>query len=267
MAPTSTLNEATLAGIRTDFEAKAKELKTLPDKVKRGYEYLLPVSTVLYIAKKDDRDKIIDILEQIDAKIMEAVEGMFAPWLFLDYSAKWQAVGSSVRSVLSIANDELYNLEGNWDGSAYKSYKESKDYQTNAMNGVVDLCEKMKDQLLAIAEEGRNLYTTLINKLVSVIGAVATFYSEASASLGTSVPLTLPTLNDAVVSAAEFVGEAITGFVEVQSKVWIASNELTTMIQSPAGMSKSASGADCWPSPNTKEYDNKDDDWKLDGED
>lgn len=267
MAPTGTLSEATLAGIRVDFEEKVRELRTLPDKVSRGYEFLFPVSAVLYVAKKSDRDKIIDTLEEIDARIMEAVEGMFAPWLFLEYSAKWQDVAASVRDILSTVNHENYDLEGNWDGSAYKSYKESKGYQTSAMNAVESLCETMKEQLLAIAEEGRNLYSTLINKIVSVIGAVATFYSEAAGSLGTAVPLTLPTLNDAVVGAAELVGEALTGFIEVQSKVWIASNELTTMIRSPAGMSKNGSGADCWPSPNTKEYDSRDDDWKLDGDD
>ncbi|WP_228000367.1 hypothetical protein [Nocardia australiensis] len=135
------------------------------------------------------------------------------------------------------------------------------------MTAITALCEKVHDNLLTIAEEGRTLYLALVEKLATVISEVVEFSSEAAATFGVSVAVTVDTANAAITAAVELVVELITNFVRVQTKVWIASNELENMIQHPAGISVSPSGIDSWPAPNTKKYDDKDDGWKLDGED
>lgn len=261
------LTQENLAALRDEFSRKVDELEGLPAKVNEGFDKLKYVSLASYLALTGKRDEVQEKLKEIISKVGEAVEGMFAPWLFVDYASKWQVVGSTVSKAYGIQNREEYNLEGNWDGSAYKSYKESKNYQATAMTTIQGLCEKVHERLLVIAEEGRILYKGIIDKLATVIAEVLVFLEESSATAGAAVVWTINDLNAAVVAAAELIVEAITNFAEVQTKVWIASNELENMIKSPVGMAINVEGKDTWPVPNTKEYDNKDDDWHLDGED
>ncbi|MFF2085284.1 hypothetical protein ACFVVM_16025 [Nocardia sp. NPDC058176] len=261
------LTEESLTSIRTEFDNKVKKLDELPDLLNEGYDRLKWVNYVAYHSLSGMRDEIQAALKKLVEKIKDAVEGMFAPWLFVDYASKWQQVGNAVSKAYGIQNNEKYNLEGDWDGSAYKSYNTSKGYQATAMTTVADLCNKVHDQLLAIAEEGRSLYKALIDKLATVITNIVTFASESAASAGTMVPFTLPTCNAAVAGAVELAVEYITNFAEVQTKVWIASNELQNMIVSPQGLAISAGGSSVWPTPNSTEYDNKEDGWELDGQD
>ncbi|MEV6321644.1 hypothetical protein AB0M45_10660 [Nocardia sp. NPDC051787] len=261
------LTQENLATLRDEFSQKVEELKGLPSKVNEGYDKLKIISLASYLALSHVRDEIQDNLKEVTSKIGEAVEGMFAPWLFVDYASKWQQVGALVGNAYGIQNREEYNLEGNWDGSAYKSYKESKTYQATAMTTVKDLCDKVHEKLLTIAEEGRIFYKAIIDKLATIIGEVGVFLAESIGTGGAAVVWTVNDLNAAIVASVELIFEAITNFAEVQTKVWIASNELQNMIKSPVGLAVNAQGKDAWPSPNTNEYDSKDDDWHLDGED
>ncbi|MEV0356960.1 hypothetical protein AB0H71_12935 [Nocardia sp. NPDC050697] len=261
------MTEENLRRIRDDFTENFDDLHDMPAKLNEGFDRVRTVSLASYFALTGLRDEIQEKLKEALAKLQEAAEGMFAPWLFVDYASKWQLVGATVGTAYGVQNKEDYNLEGNWDGSAYKSYKESKGYQSAAMETIRELCENVHEQLLIIAEEGRILFKALIDKMGTIISEIGVFALESAETAGAAVVWTINDLNAAIVAAGEAIVEFITNFLEVQIKVQIASNELENMIRAPKGLPPAADGTTQWPAPNTKEYDNRDDDWHLDGDD
>ncbi|WP_069164136.1 hypothetical protein [Nocardia altamirensis] len=261
------LTTEVLEKLRKDYETKLAEVKKVPDTINDTVDDLKWFSYPAWVIVTDVRDDIQDKLKVLFKKLEEATEGMWAPWLFVDYASKWQVVGTEVGNAYGFSNNRDVNLEGRWDGSAYKAYKTTKEGQQTAMQTMRSMCEKIHDELLVVAEEGRGLYTLIVNKLATIIANVATFAVETPATAGAAAIWTVNNLNNAVVAAVELVVEAITKFVEVETKVYKASNELTNLIKHPTGIGISKDGKDVWPTTAKTQFDNKDDDWHLDGED
>ncbi|MFQ6325685.1 hypothetical protein ACLMAL_06045 [Nocardia sp. CWNU-33] len=260
------LTEASLAKVREDFSAKVDEVKKAPDKINDAVDKLKYIAPLVYLKVSDIRDDIQEKLAELFEKLKEAIEGMFAPWLFLDYAAKWQWIGGEIRGCSGMLNRRELNMEGRWDGSAYKSFKTTKESQQAAMASIDTMCTTIHDKLITVAEEGQALYYNIVGKLATIIANVATFASEAGSTAGGSVPFTIDTLNGAVVATVELVVQAITDFIKVQSKVYVAMNDLKNLIHSPTGFDVAKSGSVTWPSSASDLYDSKDDDWHQDGE-
>ncbi|WP_067656880.1 hypothetical protein [Nocardia harenae] len=259
------LTEITLEQVRNDFAAKYEELKKTPDTLNHAVDQLKYYTPLIYLKVTEVRDDIQQKLAELFDLLDQAVEGMYAPWLFLNYAAKWQAVGGRVRDGNGMQGRRENNMEGRWDGSAYKAFKTTKESQQAAMVSIDAMCTTMHDRLVTVAEEGQNLYYNLVNKLASIIGSVATFAAETSATAGAAAIWTINNLNDAIVKAVELVAQALTDFVKVQSKVYGAANDLKKMIVAPAGFDVASSGKVTWPSTAAEQYDSRDDGWKQDG--
>ncbi|MGW4368730.1 hypothetical protein ACWEKT_24110 [Nocardia takedensis] len=259
------LTETSLAQLRNDFSAKMDAVKRTPDQINDAVDELKYIAPLVYFKVSQVRDDIQDTLANLFKKLEQAVEGMFAPWLFLDYAAKWQVIGSQVRTCNGIQGSREYNMEGRWDGSAYKSFKTTKESQQAAMTGVENMCNTIHDKLITVAEEGQNLYLNIINKLATIISQVATFASETGATAGAAAIWTINNLNSAIVAAAELVVQALTDFVKTESKVYVASQDLKNLVRAPSGFDIASSGKVTWPSSAGDQFDNKEDDWKQDG--
>jgi uncharacterized protein YukE len=267
MGDNPNLTPEILTKLREDYAKRLEEVKKVPDKINDTVDDLKWFSAPAYVIVTGVRDDIQAKLKELFKKLEEATEGMWAPWLFVDYANKWQVVGTDIADAYAYANNRRVNLEGRWDGSAYKAYKTTKESQQAAMQTMQNMCGKIHDELLIVAEEGRGLYTLIVNKLATIIANVATFVAETPATAGAAAIWTVNNLNSAVVAAVELVVEAITKFVEVETKVWKASNELTNLIKHPIGIGISKDGKDQWPTTEGQQFDNKDDDWHLDGAD
>lgn len=259
------LTQQSLEQVRIEFASKFEELKKTPDKLNDAVDGLKYYAPLVYLKVSEVRDEIQESLAKLVEILDQAIEGMFAPWLFLDYAAKWQTVGSQVRECNGMQSKREVNMEGRWDGSAYKSFKTTKESQQAAMASIDAMCTTMHDRLVTVAEEGQNLYYNLVNKVASVVASVATFASETAATAGAAAIWTINNLNDAIVKAVELVAQALTDFVKVESKVYVAANDLSKMIVAPAGFDVASSGKVTWPSTEAELYDNKDDGWKQDG--
>ncbi|WP_063041108.1 hypothetical protein [Nocardia pseudovaccinii] len=259
------LTETSLAQIRDDFSKKVEEVKKTPDKINDAVDDLKYYAPLVYLKVSQVRDDIQDKLAELFEQLKKAVEGMFAPWLFLDYAAKWQVIGSQVRSCNGMQGSRDYNMEGRWDGSAYKSFKTTKESQQAAMTSIENMCNTIHDKLITVAEEGQNLYYNITNKLATIIAQVATFATETSATGGAAAIWTINNLNGAIVAAVELVVQALTDFVKVESKVYVASQDLKNLVRAPSGFDVAKSGKVTWPSSASDQFDNKDDDWKQDG--
>lgn len=261
------LSEKTLAQVRDNFSRAVEEVKKTPDQINDAVDKLKYIAPLVYLKVSDVRDDIQDTLADLFEKIKQAVEGMFAPWLFLDYAAKWQWIGAEVRGCIGMQGRRELNMEGRWDGSAYKSFKTTKESQQAAMTTIDSMCTTIHDRLITVAEEGQNLYYNLTNKLATIIANVATFVEETGATAGVASIWTINNLNSAIVATVELIAQALTDFVKVQSKVYVASNDLKNLIRAPSGFDVAKSGAVTWPSGATELFDDKGDDWHQDGED
>ncbi|MGW1739075.1 hypothetical protein ACWCPQ_09720 [Nocardia sp. NPDC001965] len=261
------LTEDALAGIRDDLLSKIDEVKEVPDRLNGEFDKLRVISLASYLLLTDTRDDIQEKLKELLAKLEEFVEGMFAPWLFVDYAAKWLDVGTKVSAVNARVNDISFNMDGNWDGSAYKAFNASKTAQGAAMTAVTAQCQKMNDQMLAIAEEGRTLYSNVIQNVGTMLAELAVGLAESEATAGAALVWTVNNLNSAVVAAVDLVVAAFTDFIEVNVKVRIASNTLSSMVNDATGLAVDPTRTTVWPGTQTKEFDNKDDGWKQDGAD
>lgn len=259
------LTESGLAKVRQDFSTKVNEVKQTPDKINDAVDKLKFVAPLVYFKVSEVRDDIQETLADLFEKLEEAVAGMFAPWLFLDYAAKWQVIGASVRACSGMQNSSDYSMNGRWDGSAYKSFDTRKTQQQTAMDTVDGMCTTIHDKLITVAEEGQNLYLNLVNKLATIIANVATFVEETAATAGVAAIWSVNNLNAAIVTAVELIVQLLTDFVKTEGKVYNAKQELKNLIRAPKGFDIVSSGKVSWPSSGKDLYDNKDDDWKQDG--
>ncbi|RBO87376.1 hypothetical protein [Nocardia puris] len=261
------LAESKLAELREKFSDAVDEVKKTPDIINDTVDDLKIVAWPIYLKVTGVRDDIQAKLKELFAELEKANEGMFAPWLFVDYAARWQALGAEVGVVNRRVGRRELSMDGRWDGSAAKAFNATKLSQQAAMTGITDMCNTIHDQLIIVAQEGRTLYYNIINNLATIVANVATFSAETSVTAGAAAIWTVNNLNSAVVTAVELVVQAMADFVETQTKVWQASNTLTNLIKSPAGLEIDSNGNHTWPATVTDQFDNKSDDWKLDGED
>lgn len=259
------LSADALAGIRDELTAKISEVKLVPDQLNDEFDKLRIVSLASYLMLTGTRDDMQEKLKQLLAKLEEFAEGMFAPWLFVDYGAKWLDVGTKVSAVNARVNDVAFNMDGNWDGRAYKSFNASKTAQMAAMTAITARCQQMNDQMLAIAEEGRVLYSNIIQNVGTMLAELAVGLGESAATGGAALVWTVNNMNSAIVAAVDLVVAAFTDFIEVNVKVRIASNTLNSMVNDATGLSVDPAKKPVWPVTQTQEFDNKDDGWKQDG--
>jgi hypothetical protein len=115
---------------------------------------------------------------------------------------------------------------------------------------------------------GQGFYSpNIIKHLGTVVGEIAVFAAETPETGGVAAIWTINNLNSAIVAAVDLVVEALTDWVETLTKARIASDTLANMTKSPDGIDISPDGKPKWPSTVSEQFDNKDDDWHLDGED
>ncbi|GGL18445.1 hypothetical protein [Nocardia jinanensis] len=259
------LTQEKLAELRDLFTEKVDEVKTLPDRINDEFDKLKVLSFASYLLLTGTRDDMQEKLAELFDKLDQAVAGMFAPWLFVDYAAQWQALGAQVGGVSGRLTRVEFNMDGNWDGSAYKAYTASRTAQLAAVDALKGLCNSIHDELVAIAEDGRALYTAIVNKLGTIVAEVGVALGESAATGGGALLWVVNNMNAAIVAGVELIVEAITGFVENETKVYLATKHLENMIKNPAGLPTNSDGKSAWPTTESHEYDNQDDGWKQDG--
>jgi hypothetical protein len=93
------LTQEKLAELRDLFTEKVGEVKKLPDRINDEFDKLRVVSFGAYLLLTGTRDDMQEKLTELFDKLDQAVAGMFAPWLFVDYAAQWQALGAQVGGV------------------------------------------------------------------------------------------------------------------------------------------------------------------------
>ncbi|MEU7764241.1 hypothetical protein AB0B25_03850 [Nocardia sp. NPDC049190] len=249
-----------LDGIVEDFRTKFDEVKKQPAELNDQFDNLKWVWPQAYWAYTDVRDEAQANLKKLIKKLEEVAEGIAAPFLFIDYAAKWQVVGSAVSRVNGIQSRPALSMEGHWEGTAYTKFKESRTYQSTAMTNITEMCQKVHTELLALAAEGRSFYKQIIDKLATLLAQLALALGEIASIAG--APWGIDKFNDAIVTAVELVAGTVTSFFELQSKVFISSNELKNIVNRPAGFPTGTDGKDHWPESVADGFDDKKE-WKL----
>lgn len=255
-----TIDKAELDSIVEEFKKNLEAIKNKPTELNSTFNKLKLAWPQAYFFYTDVRDEAQKHLKTLIAKLEEAAEGIAAPFLFIDYAAKWQLVANNVSQANNAQNDSRVNLEGHWEGKAYTRFKESRTYQATAMTNIADMCQKVHTELLTLAAEGRNFYKQLIEKLATALTNLGLALSEIASVA--AAPWGIDKFNDTIVSTVDLVTTIITNFFELQSKVWISSNELKNIVNHPAGFPTGTDGKDHWPSSVASGFGDKND-WKV----
>ncbi|AXK87818.1 MULTISPECIES: hypothetical protein [Nocardia] len=255
------VSKTDLDKIVEDFNAKSDEWRKKPDELNDAFDKLKWAWPQMYWLKTDERDRIQENLKKLFDKIEEAAEGIAAPFLFIEYAAKWQTVGNAVGAVNGQQNRPEISLEGHWDGAAYKRFSASRTAQSTAMTTTSDIAQKIHTELLNLAAEGRAFYKGFVDRWTVLIAeaavAIAEIASVVEAFWG------VDRLAGVITAAVDHATQTITSFLELQSKVVIASNELRNIIMHPPAFPLGADGQDHWPSSVSTDFESPAD-WKLD---
>ncbi|WP_068276718.1 hypothetical protein [Aldersonia kunmingensis] len=246
--------------VKDDFDNRLDEIRQLPDKLNDNVDRIKWISPALYLAITHDRDAAQDHLQKLIDTLIDVGEGILAPLLFIDYAAEWQKIGSSALSASNAQGNSEVSLEGHWDGKAYTRYKDSSEHQKTAMTTMTEACQKIHTELLTLAQEGRNFYKQIVDKLATLLAEVGVALAEVASIV--EAPWGIDKFGSAIVTAVDFVVTTETSFLEVQSKVWISSNELKNIVNHPAGFPTGDDGKDHWPASVATGFSDKKD-WKL----
>jgi uncharacterized protein YukE len=246
--------------VKVAFESKFDEIKQLPSTLNDAVDRLKWIQVPIYLYVTEKRDDAQEHLKALIQKLEEAAEGILAPYLFIDYAADWQQISSHVSQASGAIGSPTVSLEGHWEGKAYSRFKDSREHQVAALTTASDMGQKIHTELLNLAQEGRNFYKAIVDKLATLIAQVGTALTEIGTVVG--APWGIEKFSDAIVTTVELLVESMTSFVEVQSKVAISSNELTNIIAHPAAFPSEGDGKDHWPASVAPGFSDKSD-WKL----
>ncbi|NKX88001.1 hypothetical protein [Nocardia coubleae] len=246
--------------ITSEFEKQVEKWKAAPDKINETVDDLKWYNPSMWAAITSTRDSIQDQLVILLDKLNEAGEGIGAPFLFIDLAHSWTIAGNIVGKATNYTKDPEISLDGSWEGSAYDAFKAVRESQQTAMASTKEMCQKVHTELLTLAAEGRVFYKSIVDGTAPLL----TEYGEGLTETATGVGALwgINKINDAVVNTVGLVTRTITGFIELQSKVVISSNELRGLTQHPAGF-VTKNGLDHWPGAVTDGYDQERDGWEA----
>ncbi|MGW6121606.1 hypothetical protein ACWFRF_21370 [Nocardia sp. NPDC055165] len=249
-----------MAGITNEFKKQVAKWVKAPAEVNDAVDGLFWSNPVIYAKITGIRDDIQDHLVTLLEKLNEAGEGIEAPFLFIQYADSWVTAGNIVGKAVNYTTDPIISLEGQWEGGAYDAFKASRDSQQKAMASTQTMAQRVHTELLTLAAEGRIFYKSIVDGTTPLLTEYAEGLGETATGIGAIWGI--DKINDAVVNTVGLVTRTITGLIELQSKVVIASNELDGLIRHPAGF-VTVQGQDRWPSAVSGNYDQKIDGWEV----
>ncbi|WP_405180340.1 hypothetical protein OG225_03180 [Nocardia sp. NBC_01377] len=225
----------------TDLDEAVKQIrdqviewKKMPDEINDTFDKLKVLSFALWWKLTDERDKANEHIQKLLDKLDEIMDGIDAPYLFIGYAADWQTVAGTIRGAKNTQNQATFILDGHWTGDAQLRYAASRTLQDTAMGTTQEMAEKVHEQLLKLAESGRNLYKAVVDAigefLTNIGSALVQIMGLVTAIEGASLMV------DAAFSALDSANKLYTlAFNEIQGHK-IAANELINLTDNPNGL-------------------------------
>ncbi|WP_280512277.1 hypothetical protein [Nocardia farcinica] len=237
------------------YRSHVDEWKQIPDRINDTFDKLKVLSFGMWLATTGDRDEAQAELQKLFDKFEEIGEGIEAPYLFIGYAADWQSVAGTIRGANNVQARPEYILDGHWTGKAQQRYAASRAAQEKAMTTTDQMCEKVHEQLLKVAESGRALYKSIVDALGTYITEVGSALTQILAVITALEGAGL--LIDAVFNALNEANKIYTqAYNDIQGHI-IAANELINLTDNPLGLPD-----DRWPNSVATTFSNPGD-WKL----
>lgn len=219
----------------SSLRAQVLDWKNQPDKINAAFDDLKWKSLAIWSATTDERDAAQQHLKDLIVKLDQIMDGIEAPYLFIEYAAEWQSVAAKIRTGKNqVSSNPRFILEGHWTGDAKERYSASRGLQDQAMATCNDLAEKVHDQLLKLSESGRNLYKAVVDALGVFLAAVGAALTQIVAII-TSIE-GAGKLVDAVFAALGSANAIYTQYVNEINSHTIVANELINLIDNPTGL-------------------------------
>lgn len=136
-------------------------------------------------------EKIMDLAQQIWAKIVEVLKGVAAPVYFYMYSQDINAMSASAQGVVANLADGQLAKSSEWKGDAADAYKNEVSSQRDAAGELSTIMDSMAGSLTASAVAGLLFYVGLgviiVKFVLAMIAAVAAFGSAVVSWAGAAL--------------------------------------------------------------------------------
>ncbi|MGQ4599239.1 hypothetical protein [Nocardia sp. R6R-6] len=217
-----------------EFRNQFDEWKKMPDKINdtvNRLKWVYPAAWAYATGLRDDaQEKLKDLLDKLE----EVLEGIGAPFTFVDYAAQWQAVAASVRTGFNEEDNPLYSLNGYWEGGAKERFANSKASQEKAMTSVHEMSRRVSTSLIDLAKSGLDLYRNIVDQISTYLTALAAAIEEVASVvlIYDGAPGMVRAVNDAFAVAAKLIGAAAS---QVQTQMIVA-NDFADVADNPWGL-------------------------------
>ncbi|MBH0779431.1 hypothetical protein [Nocardia bovistercoris] len=237
-----------------NLETKIDEWKQVPDKLNDTVDGLRNAgifnagALAAYQFATGYRDKAQDLLQDLFELFQQIIDGIAAPFSFIDYAADWQSVGASIRKAYGEQDDQSVSIEGYWKGAAKNKFAAARANQMKAMTGMESLTDKVHTNLLDLAKSGLDLYITVFDKITGLLAKLVTAVEQTGSIVFTymGAPELVAVLNDTIKTVADL----ISAMVKSVASQMIAANEFDNLSDNPWGVPHNR-----WPQSEADSYD------------
>lgn len=140
---------------------------------------LLGGLTAEWVWKK--RDEIFRKLDEVLNKLKEVVEGILAPFTFIDLADGWRTgVQKHIKDAADSVNQDT-QLGGYWRGVAAGRYNVARGKQISAMSGVTKMDTEIADKLDKLADSGWDFYKSVVKSLTDFLTGIGTAIGKIAA--------------------------------------------------------------------------------------
>lgn len=183
-------------------------------------------------ALADFREFLVS-LEEAANKMMEAIRGVFMPWIMPSYADRWLQISNDLGNVATVLGPEGLRAPGSpdWTGAAADQYRIRADQSVQAATFGSERAAEYSDALADCATKGQQLYIELLFLVVAIIADLLMAGVEAGTIVGipaaiiTLLASALPLVETAiatVIAIFEFVESQVSTFNQLQSALQAA---------------------------------------------
>ncbi|KPG31859.1 hypothetical protein AN913_01670 [Mycobacteroides immunogenum] len=123
-----------------------------------------------------NRDKMMEQAEKVWDKLVEASEGIAAPFTYLGHASDWDPeLAGIITPIVTTGTGADTNLSVDWQGLGADSYAIAREDQKTALANIKSVSKLIAAELNSMADRGWKLYTDLFNKITDFM---AKFYDE-----------------------------------------------------------------------------------------
>lgn len=209
------------------FRLVQSGLETVQGWINAGFKLIDAIFDIDSVLEKineafNKMKEVMEILRKVAEKVLEAIKGVFMPWIMPDYADKWLQISNDLANVAEVAGPEGLRAPGSlqWTGQAADEYRKRAAESCEAAEFASTTASEYSAALADAAHRGQQLYLELLLLVVAIIAEILLAAVEAGTIVG--IPAAIITLLAGVVPLEVAIVATITALFE------FVKNQVTT---------------------------------------